>query len=191
MSAPRFSLRWLLGSVTFLAIGCGLLVYARPVTAYLTFAATLLGLFSAIPLSVYRSGEKRAFWFGFALFGLAYLGLVCGPWQVPDGQFVVNVRERLPTTRLLLIVYGYLPTEAITAPVTAPTGGAGFFGQIGGMGGMIDGMGGGGSMSPGRYTIANWTDFAVIGHSLWAIVIAVLGGGIARSCERTAQRRAA
>ena len=28
MSRPSFSLRWLLGSISFLAVGCGLLIYA-------------------------------------------------------------------------------------------------------------------------------------------------------------------
>ena len=188
MSAPRFSLRWLFGSITFLAIGCGLLVYARPVTAYLTFAATLLGIFSTIPLSVYRSGATRAFWFGFALFGLGYLGVICGPWLAPGVHIQVGVRERLPTTKLLEFAYAHLPTKPVTAPVSSPTGGAGFFGQMGGMGGITGPMGGGGSMPPARYPIADWTDFAVIGHSLWAIVIAILGGGIASWCERTGRR---
>ena len=62
------------------------------------------------------------------------------------------------------------------------------FGQMGGMGGMMGGMGGGGPMPPLTAPIADWTDFAVIGHSLWAMVIAVLGGGIASWCERTGRR---
>ena len=176
MSWPRFSLRWLLGSVSFAAVGCGLLVYARPVTTYTSFAATLLVLFAAIPLSVYRDGERRAFWFGFALFGLGYLGLVCGPWQAPDVHIQVGVRERLPTTKLLELAYGWVPTKAVTA---MPGGmGGGMFGQMG-FGGM--GMGGPAATMP----ITEWSDFATVGHSLWAIILAVLGGGIASGCQRT------
>jgi hypothetical protein len=177
MSVPRVSLRWLMGSVTFLAIGCGLLVYARPITAYIVFAATLLVLFAAIPLSVYRSSSRRAFWFGFALFGLGYLGLVCGPWQAPDGNFQVGLRDRLPSTKLLEFVYRHLPTNTVGSPTGSGAGG-GFFGQMGGMTAM--GMG-----SP---PITDWTSFATVGHSLWAIFIAVGGGVFTAWCQRTAPR---
>jgi len=173
MSAPRFSLRRLLGSIFFLAVGCGLLLYARPVTATITFGATLLLLFAAIPLSVYRNGERRALWFGFTLFGLGYLGLVCGPWQAPDVYIQVGVRERLPTTKLLELAYGWVPTKRVTP--MGPGGGGGMFGQMGGMT----------SAPTSTAPITEWTDFATVGHSLWAIVIAVLGGGIATTCQRT------
>ena len=176
MSGPRFSLRWLFGSISLIAIGCGLLVYARPLTAYTCFAATLLVLFSAIPLSVYRSGARRAFWFGFALFGLGYLGLMCGPWEAPDVQSRAEVREWLPPTKLLRLAYDWVPTKTVTG---TPGGmGRGFFGQFGG--------GAGGPMV--TVPITDWSDFVIVGHSLWAIIIAVLGGGIASWYQRTSQR---
>lgn len=167
MSGPRFSLRWLFGSISFIAIGCGLLIYARPLTAYTCFAATLLVLFSAIPLSVYRSGARRAFWFGFALFGLGYLGLMCGPWQAPDVQSQAEVREWPPPTKLLTLAYGWVPTKTVTRTP-----------------GSLDFFGG---MTPRTMPIADWSDFVIVGHSLWAIIIAVLGGGIASWCQRTGQ----
>ena len=233
MSRPRFSLRWLLGSVSFLAIGCGLLIYARPVTACLTFAATLLVLFAAIPLSVYRSGERRAFWFGFALFGLGYLGLVCGPWQAPDVHIQIGVRERLPTTKLLELAYEWVPTKPSNAPAgSGGSGGGGMFGDFdqdgdvdlvvsnnakwsdvaaalkdeagdvnvvirhddGVVGGEMfaqmgmGGMGRGGPRPTAGVPITEWNDFVIVGHSLWAIGIAISGGIIARWCQRTGCR---
>jgi hypothetical protein len=179
MTGPRFSLRWLMGSVSFLALCCGLLVYARPATAYSVFGATLLLLFVAIPLSVYRNGERRAFWFGFALFGLGYLLLICGPWQAPDVHIQVTVRERLATTKLLELAHSWLPTKP--APPGSLGGGSGFFGQMG-----MGGMGPGGPPAPARVPIAEWEDFVIVGQSLWAIVLALAGGVIARWCQRTA-----
>jgi hypothetical protein len=173
VAKPRFSLRWLLGTITFISVGCGLLVWARQVTAYITFATTVLVLFAAIPLSTYRSGAVRAFWFGFALFGLGYLGLVCGPWEAPDAYIHVRLRDRLPTTKLLEVAHEYLPTKPVGP---SAGGGSGMFGQMG-MGGM--------GMAPGPTPITDWADFGVVGQSLWAIVIAVLGGGIATWCQRS------
>jgi hypothetical protein len=176
MPVPRFSLRWLLGSITFLTIGCGLLVYARPVTAHVTFGTTLLVLFTAIPLSVYRSGARRAFWFGFALFGLGYLGIVCGPWQAPDVHIQVGVRERLSTTKLLELAYEYLPTKAPSVPMGGGQG-SGMFGQMGGM-----------PASRPTPRATEWGDFAIVGHSLWALVTASFGGAIAYWCHQTGRR---
>lgn len=171
MSGPRFSLRWLMGSVSFLAVSCGLLVYARPITASCTLGATFLLLFAGIPLSVYGSGERRAFWFGFVLFGLGYLVLICGPWQAPDVHIQVGVRERMPTTKLLELAYAWLPTKP--APIVAGSMSGGGMFQMGG-------MGMGGPPTPTHVPIVEWRDFAIIGQSLWAIVLAFAGGLFAR-----------
>ncbi|HWB10676.1 MAG TPA: hypothetical protein VG826_15705 [Pirellulales bacterium] len=183
MAKPSYSLRWLLGSITFLAIGCGLLIYAREVTASITFAATLLVLFAAIPLSVYRGGRPRAFWFGFALFGLSYLALVCGPWEAPDAYLHVRLRDRLPTMKLLELAHRHLPTKPVIVPANGM--GGGMFGQMG-----MGGMGTGGPITA-TAPISEWSDFAVVGHSLWTIFIAVLGGGIAAWCQRSSRRETA
>lgn len=175
MHRPRFSLRWLLGTATFLGVGCGLLFYARPLTASLLLAATLLFLIAAVPFSVYRRGEVRAFWFGFAFFGLGYLLLICGRWQPPDSHLqVAGFRDRLPTTQLLEWAYDWVPTK----PAPSGSGGMGIFGQMG--------MGGMGGMRPNtRVPITDSNDFMATGQSLWAIVLAVAGGVFARWCQRS------
>lgn len=179
MHGPRFSLRWLLGTASFLGVGCGLLFYARPLTASLVFATTLLVLFAAVPLSVYRRGEARALWFGFAFFGLGYLVLICGPWQPPDSHLQTGeLRNRLPTTQLLELAYDWVPTKP--APPSPGSGGmgTGFFGQMG--------TGGMGGMRPNaRVPITDSYDFMVTGQSLWAMVLAVAGGVFARWCQRS------
>jgi hypothetical protein len=105
----HFSLRWLFGIVTLLAIGCGLLTYASPLLSKLTFTATLAVLLAAVPAAAYQAGDRRAFWAGFALFGFAYLWMVCGTWQSPEG--LTSVRERLVTSDLLTRCYEALPSS--------------------------------------------------------------------------------
>jgi hypothetical protein len=57
-----------------------------------------------------RTGARRAYWEGFALFGWSYLVLAFGPW------FGDSVQPRLPTTALLDYAHGKLqPATAQTA----------------------------------------------------------------------------
>ncbi|HVX11614.1 MAG TPA: hypothetical protein VHC22_10570 [Pirellulales bacterium] len=114
MQGMRFSLRWLFGVVSFLAVGCGLVIYASPLLSKLTFTAAVTALLLAIVLAVYRSGEQRALWAGFAALGLAYLWLICGNWQSPNGTY--SLREEMVTTSLL-----YECNYAISIRVVGPS----------------------------------------------------------------------
>lgn len=177
MYRPRFTLRALLGLVLFVAVGCASLLRATPVVASIACGATLLLLLAAIPLCVYRTGERRAFWLGFALFGLGYYVIACGPWQPPGSNLqVARLRDRLPTTKLLDWVYGKLPTRLVPPP---GGGGAGFF-QIGG--GMGGGMGP--PIAPWPAPIVDSDDFALVGHALWSMVLALAGAAFTRGCQR-------
>lgn len=97
MRSFRFSLRWLFAVVSFAAIGCGLLVYATPLTANLIFSFSLLLLTCTALAAVFSSGQRRSFCTGFAVLGLAYFWLVCGSWQIAN----IRARERLMTTLVL------------------------------------------------------------------------------------------
>lgn len=177
MYRPRFSLRLLLALFLFVAVGCAALLRSTPIIASAVCGTSLLLRLAAIPLCAYRIGSRRAFWFGFALFGLSYYTIVCGPWQSPGADLqVVRLRGRLPTTKLLVWAHSKLPTK----PVAPPNGGgAGMF-QIGG--------GLGGTITPMQVPITEWDDFAVVGQALWSIVIALLGATFTRWCQRTGQR---
>ena len=109
MRGIHFSLRWLFGVVSFLAVGCGLLIYASPFLSKLTFTAAVTGLLVGLFSAVYRIGDQRAFWAGFATFGFAYVWMVCGAWQSPDGS--TPLRDRLVTTDLLTRCYELLPSS--------------------------------------------------------------------------------
>jgi hypothetical protein len=187
MRGIHFSLRWLFGVVAFLAISCGLLIYASPFLSKLTATLAAVALLAAIPAAIYHAGDRRAFWAGFSLFGFAYLWLVCGTWQSHDGS--TALRKRLVTTDLLTRCYEVLPGQASTLPVLGkilPT-------QSGTV--VIDPLT---STYTGDLTVmpnstfsalsvtsvatsgVDRADFLTTGHSLFAILFALLGGAITR-----------
>lgn len=206
MRSFKFSLRWLLGAVSFAAVGCGLLIYATPLLSKLTLTVAIFGLMAGVVAAVYRAGERRAYWAGFAAFGLGYLWMTFGSWQSPDGS--VPLREALVTTELLNWCYNLLPARQTTVtsiidPLTGvtPYGYVDVSGTIT-TGGMPTGMTStysAGPMTPpgavfsGTMTTTtsavNRGDFFNVGHSLWAIVLATLGGLIARRLCRGHQTR--
>src|SRR5215469_2700110 len=128
MRGFHFSLRWLFGVVSFLAIGCGLLIYASPWLSKLTATLAVVVLLAAAPAAIYQAGDRRAFWAGFAFFGCAYLWMVCGTWQAHDGS--TALRERLVTTDVLTRCYEALPSSqarmmsivGVTLPAQSGTG---------------------------------------------------------------------
>ena len=193
MRGFHFSLRWLFGVVSFLAVGCGLLIYASPFLSKLTFTAAIVILLAAILSAVYQAGNHRAFWTGFAAFGFAYLWLTCGLWQSPDGS--TPLRERLVTNDLLVRCHEVLPsrqtsvtlTSAVGAPVPAIYAGTVFYDQTGNVAPGITMPPGSTIMTTATVTTSvDRTDFLTTGHSLVAIVFALLGGVIARGSFRRA-----
>jgi len=195
----RFSLRQLMGFVAFVAVGCGGLIRPSVALASLIFTMTLVVLLVAILGAVGRKGSARVFWIGFAIAGSGYLWLA--HWADEDA-YTVSTNWRLQTTgplfttKLLGLAHG-----ALHPP---PPGG--FGGVPGGMGGM----GGGGMFAlplepaaapvfgqmaiPSRASAANAAAYEAernafmrIGHSLWALLLAYLGGQLARYFRVTAE----
>jgi hypothetical protein len=195
MRGIHFSLRWLFGIVSFLAMGCGLLIYASPLLSKLAATSAAVVLLAAIPAAIYHAGEQRAFWAGFGLFGFAYLWMICGAWQSHDGS--TALRERLVTTDLLVRCYELLPstksssvnsTSAATAWLSFT--GSAAFDPYTGQPTMAPGSGLMPYQPPGTVTVVtpsvNRADFLTTGHSLFAIVLALLGGIITRRCAARA-----
>lgn len=194
MPRPRFSLRWLFGVVSFAAVGCALLVYATPFWSKLTFTCTLAALAAAAVAAFMRHDARRAFWAGFVLVGVAYLWLVCGTWATPCGH--APLRDWLLTTAVLDWCHDKLPhTRSI--PSSPPPG------MYPGMGGGSTMMGGPGygpmtgtmpglmpSVPPGVNFAAppgatltappDLADFSIAGHSLFALLFAMLAGLLAQ-----------
>ena len=215
MRGMRFSLRWMFGLVSFLAVGCGLLVYATPLSSLLTLTAALFVLLTAVVVAACHTGERRAFWAGFAFFGLAYGWIICGSLHSPGDGGALS--DRLATTALLGWCHQRAPhTQSSSVPSGMfPGGGAmgggmmmsgmggpmmgGGYGQPGsmgasGMGGMMGGSPAGGAAPAMAMTTVSrapeWSDFATTGHSLFALGFAMLGGLIAARCYERAERKA-
>jgi len=128
------------------------------------FSITLGVLLISILLAIYRADKRRAFWLGFALFGSAYLGLT----------LVRSIESRLITTKTLAFLRSTMPRsipDKFAGPYDYP----------------IDA----GSNPAGNQAWSLWNSllgtsqtgstgttghFIRIGHSLLAVVAALLGG---------------
>lgn len=194
----RFSLRQLLGFVAFVAVGCGGLMRPSVGLASLIFTATLVVLLVAILGAVGRKGTARVFWIGFAIAGSGYLWMA--HWA-DEESYTVSTNWRLQTTGPLLTTkllalardalhpppQGYPPVTGFFASPLEPRA-ATVFGQMGGIGGMGGRRGvGRPTQDPAAAYEAKMNAFMRIGHSLWALVFAYLGGQLARYFRTTAE----
>ena len=202
MPRLRFSLRWLFGVVSCAAVGCASLAYATPFGSKLVLTCTLAVLVAAGVAALVHRGPRRAFWAGFAIVGVAYLWLVCGSWQTPHGH---PLRDWLLTTAVLDWCHGKMPHTRSIPPIS-PSSPPGMFSALGGgsmmpggsaygpmtgampagIAGMPGGMAGG---PPGVALTAppDPGDFSIAGHSLFALLFAMLGGLFARRGYRAAE----
>jgi hypothetical protein len=199
MRRIRFSIASLLGLVLFVAIAVAALREANDLwdSGLFTLAASLL--LASVLLAVHRTDQKRAFWLGFALAGWTYL----------DASLVTPVESRLLTTKLLSYLDSKMADRvvALTWTVTT-TGGAGSTttpvqtvafspdGQTlalspqGTNGSMVRLWNAAtGKLLTGASSTAE--NFARIGHSLLALLMAFGGGHLSQWLfERERRRRA-
>src|SRR5690348_13036383 len=90
-----FSIASLLAAIIFCGVGLAALRSATGWWASGVFTATLLGLALAAVYAVHRRGTRRAFWSAFVAFGSGYMLLAFCP------GCETSIRPRLLTTRLL------------------------------------------------------------------------------------------
>jgi hypothetical protein len=185
MRLPRFSIASLLVLVLFVAIGFAGLRAATDAWDSGVLASTLLALLLALLLAVHRTGQARAYWVGFALFGWAYL----------IATLVPPIESRLPTTRGLAYLDSQVPGRQANLAL-------GSFFAVGSVpsqpstvrtvtfapDGTLLAPGG-----PGSLRIWNATgtseNFVRIGHSLAALLLAFAGGYLSRHlCLGTMRR---
>ena len=106
MRTFRISILGLMGSVLIISVAFVSLMFASELVAGLVLLPTLAILAMAILGVVYRRGNARAFWLGFALLGWGYMVLASGSWWDRS----VN-RPELATTSLLDQFYPVLQRE--------------------------------------------------------------------------------
>jgi hypothetical protein len=87
----RYSIASALGAILFVAVGFAALREADELWDSWLFYLTLVLLLVAVLLAALRTGDRRAFWIGFALFGWGYLSL----------SLIPSTEPRLITTKAL------------------------------------------------------------------------------------------
>jgi hypothetical protein len=91
MHRLRCDIAGALGAILFVAVGFAALREADALWDSCLFTLTLGLLLLAVLLAAHRTGARRAFWIGFALFGWGYLSL----------SLIPSIEPRLITTNLL------------------------------------------------------------------------------------------
>jgi hypothetical protein len=102
MRRPRFTIRGICVFILFVAFSIAALRESTDTWDQVVFAGTLLTLSSAILLVVHRSGQQRAYWLGFVVFGWIYL----------VASLIPSTQSRLPTTQALLYINSKMPARA-------------------------------------------------------------------------------
>jgi len=156
------------------------LLQGKGVWAEVLFLATA-SLLGASILGVWnRDQARRAFWQGFAVFGLGYLALAFAPW--PAHQ----MRVELPTSRWIVSLHARAATISEDARTPAPIEKA--------EPGLVSESPKPATTNPGggppkaassSFVAGNLEQFLVVGHCLIALAAALMGSGIARWFDRT------
>lgn len=171
----RFSLLTLFGAILVTSVGCAALVSASDAWAKVVVTATVLALLIATVGAIYLPNKWRAFAGGFAIFGSAYLLLTQGSW-------FESLRPQLATTVALKKLHGLMheDSNAMSGQAINFTGSGASL--------VLDSVTG--TISANNITA--WTptpatttapsaNFHQIGQSLWAILLACVGGIVAKA----------
>lgn len=100
----RFSIASLLGVVLFVAVAIAALRTSSDAWDSGVIGLALLILLTSVLLAVHRSGRRRAYWLGFALFGWTYL----------IASLIPPIGSRLPTTMGLTFIDSKVPGREVT-----------------------------------------------------------------------------
>jgi hypothetical protein len=191
---PRFSIRQLLVATALVAFGCLALLKSSSFLAAAMMGTVALVLVAAAVLAIYRAGDLRAFWLGFAIFGWSYLLLCYGSifnennspigWRrIITGQLATALYDRIYASAAIQPTIAH-PTDPFRAPPPSAAYPADPFGAPPpSMAGGPFGTGTG----PQTIQIAtgpNPVDFLNVAHSLWATLIAFGGGWFAAWVQR-------
>jgi hypothetical protein len=168
------------------------------------FTLTLVILLTSVLLAIHRTESRRAFWVGFALFGWTYLGL----------SLVPSIESRLATTMALTYIDSKVPRSMSRADalydllvvndwqsnVLYVNKGNGTFQDVTATVGLD--FAGNQGTSNGTFYLNNsaglWLrgssgtpeNFMRIGHSLFALTLAFVGGQLSRCFHSRSLRRA-
>jgi len=178
MSRIRFNIASLLVVVVVFAVGIAALREANEIWDSGLFTLTLGVLLISILIAIHRAESRRAFWIGFALFGTTYLAL----------SLVPSIESRLATTKVLAYLDSKVPgrtqnffkiqvtgSNQVHAVAFSPQGNQLATSSLGTVR-LWD-------TTTGRL-LGGWAgtteNFVRIGHSLFALIAACVGGQLSR-----------
>ena len=171
---PRFSIRQLLITTAVAAVGCFALLNASQIWAATLLSGVGVILAASILLAVFRDGERRAYWIGFATFGWLYL-LLCFGGIFRDVASPFGWRENLAAQLTGVVydqLYGSVPPRPI--PVNDPFAPADPFAEP--------------QATMQRPLSPNAAIFVLTAHALWTLLLAVSGGWFAHWLYVTRQK---
>jgi hypothetical protein len=191
MKRVRFTVASLLGLVLFAAVGTAALRAATDLWDSIVFSATVLVLLAAVLLAVHRTERKRAYWLGFALVGWVYLGVSLVPpvaSRLLTTAALGAVGEKLRQTVGNGMAFGDFDSDGHMDIFVANTNGTiTTLYQNKGNGTFVDVTAGSGLNAAKSFQTAlaiapggSPENFVRIGHSLFALVLAFLGGHLSR-----------
>jgi hypothetical protein len=164
MTRIRFHIGTILFVILVSGVGLAALKEASDVWQQGVFTATVAALLISLLLALHRTGSKRAFWTGFALFGWAYLALSAIP----------SLESRLVTTRLLAFLYPKLPGELHSGISSLGFSHWTYQAIVEGDTTIVTG-----SVPQSVFPVrprGSREDFLRIGHALLALIAALMGG---------------
>jgi hypothetical protein len=187
MRLPRFTIAGLMGLVVVVAVGVAALRFASELWAGILLMLTLGTLGAAVLALHERTGAKRAWWRGFALFGWGYLVLAMGPWVAEA------IAPKLPTTTGLDALYARMHPDAEDR-MNLDVKNKRLYRRTIALAALSDPT----SVVAGRR--ARWSSlilapsplspesFRRVGHCLWALLVACLGGVVGRALHSSGER---
>jgi hypothetical protein len=187
MRLPRFSIAGLMGLVVVVAVGVAALRFATELWAGILLMLTLGALGAAVLAFHERTGARRAWWRGFALFGWGYVVLALGPWA---SEWIA---PGLPTTIALDGLYARSHPAGEGAPARDLTRLAlrDYIVAVNGSPGPSTAV----AFSPdGRVVLGAASTnpapepFRQVGHCLWTLLVACVGGVVGRTFHATGER---
>ena len=182
----RFSLRELLGFTALAALGCGGLLHPSEYADSFAFTFTVIALFVAVLGAIAKRGSARMFWLGFAVAGWGYLW--AAHWADDEAPFSsgwqLQTSGPLLTTRLLRAA-----CLKLHPPSAFPGKDVGMFSVGPERAGQTAS-----TLLLGRSQLARpvvdyestLAAFMRVGHSLWTLIFAYLGGRLTRYFYTTA-----
>lgn len=157
----QFTLKDILLGTTAVTVSCTALTFASWFWATLYFTGAMTMLLTAVVFSCVSREAQRAYWVGFAVFGWGYFIILHSTWLDTETQ-VQNWRLFSDGPLFTSAILDWLYSNVLSLIHPQP---------------QTDGFG---QPIPGTSSYPLGPNFARVGHSIFALLFALLGGEIGR-----------